>query len=128
MGFPSAWTDGAAWQAVDDNTANLHLAFCDATQVAATVGFDPASGFPTRFEVDRYRAVGGQKIQWRAGSHDWRVADGVPSPSRVDAWWSDQPAPWFEMRVERCRVDVPVEAAMGTARGAIARARGIAGP
>lgn len=52
--YPSAWTDGVAWEAVDDETARLHLPFGDAVETA-TIRSDPASGYPTRFEADRYK-------------------------------------------------------------------------
>ncbi|HEX2141209.1 MAG TPA: DUF6544 family protein [Candidatus Limnocylindria bacterium] len=123
IGLPSAWADGVAWEAVDAQTARARLPFSRDAEVA-TVHFDPTSGFPVRFEADRYRTRGGPKIRWFGGSRAWQVAGGLPYPSRVDALWADEPAPWFEMRVERARIDVPVEAAMGVGRRAIAQAAG----
>ena len=120
--YPSAWTDGVAWEPVDDTAAQLRLPFADGVEVA-TVHFDPASGYPVRFEADRFKGASGRKVRWIGGSADWRLIDGIPVPGRITAEWSDEQGPWFELQIDRAQVDVPIDEALSKGRSAITAAR-----
>jgi hypothetical protein len=115
IAYPSTWVR-VRWEAVDDTTARVHLPFKDGGE-SAIVRYDPATGNPLRFEADRHRVAGGPKIRWYGDSAEWSSFDGVPAPRSVTAWWSDQPAPWFEMTVETVRADVDVDEAIEIGRG-----------
>lgn len=122
VAYPSTWTDCVRWQPVDEHSARVRLPFGNGVQ-EALLRFDPQSGFPARFEADRYRTVGGPKLRWYGDSSDWRSWDGIPAPRNVTAWWSDQPTPWFEMSVEAVRANVDVDQMIDIGRQAIADAR-----
>jgi len=117
IAYPRTWGD-AGWEAVDDQTARVRLPFKQGEE-EALVHFDPPSGYPVRFEVDRYRAAGGPKIRWYGDSAEWTSFGGIPAPRRVTAWWSDQPAPWFEMTVETVQSSVNVDEAIAIGRRTI---------
>jgi hypothetical protein len=117
IAYPSTWQD-VRWEAVDDDTARVVLPFKGDDPVAL-VRYDAATHMPVHFEAERYRAAGGPKIRWYGDSAGWQSWDGVPAPRRVTAWWSDQPAPWFEMTVEKVRANVDVDEALAVGRRAI---------
>lgn len=48
---------------------------------------------------------------------------GIPVPGLITAWWSDEPGPWFELRVEEARPNASLEEALAKGRRAIADAR-----
>jgi hypothetical protein len=122
VAYPSTWSGGVRWRAVDERSARVRLPFGNGSE-EARIDFDPQLGFPVRFEADRYRTVGGPKLRWYGDSSDWRSWDGIPAPRRVTAWWSDQPTPWFEMSVESVRANVDVDQMIDIGRQAIADAR-----
>jgi hypothetical protein len=123
LGFPSAWEgrQDVRWDAIDEQTAMLVVEGPEG-DIAITVGFDPATGFPAFCEADRYKATG-PKVRWRGTSSDWRrFAGGVLSPSRYSAAWADEPYPWLEIRIDSVRVNVPVDARLNEGRAVLDRA------
>ena len=122
--WPRTWdhAPGLRWEGVDDGHARLHLPFHDETPVY-DVAFDPATGYPQTFEVDRYKTKD-RKVRWRAECFDLRAFGGVRAWGRISATWTDEPGPWYEARFDSIETDVAVDAAIARARRAIGRARG----
>jgi hypothetical protein len=125
--FPACWTDipGFAWAPVDDRTARMLLPFQDATEVA-TVGFDPATGFPATYETPRYKAKG-TKVAWRIDMLEWRPFGPVAAAGRIVVTWADDPGPWLEIRFHQVTVGDDLDEPIERARAAIAGARTKAG-
>lgn len=121
LAYPSTW-DQVRWEPLDDDAAIAVLSF-DGAPLPAVVRFDPETRYPTRFEADRFKGGSGRKVRWYGDSSDWRVMGGLPFPSRVSAWWTDEEFPWFELRVTATRADAPIDGPMDAGRRAIADAR-----
>jgi len=121
--FPSSWSriPGLAWEPVDDRVARLLVPFGDATEVV-TVGFDRATGFPSSYEVPRFKAKGA-KVDWRIDMLDWRRFGQVVVPARIVVTWADDPGPWLRMRFEQVTTGEDIEEPLARARAAIAAAR-----
>ncbi|OGO58014.1 MAG: hypothetical protein A2Z32_06415 [Chloroflexi bacterium RBG_16_69_14] len=122
--YPSSWPylPGMRWESVNEATVRVHLPFRGGFEVA-TLSFDRTTGQVVRFEADRYKGARGTKVRWRGDYLDWRLFDGVLTPGRILVTWLDEPAPWFEMRVERVLADVSIDRALAAAREAIAKAK-----
>ncbi|HJS27067.1 MAG TPA: DUF6544 family protein [Actinomycetota bacterium] len=121
--FPSCWprTQGLAWEPVDADTARLQLPFGTGIEVA-TVGFDPATGFPAVFQTMRFKGKDGPTVRWRITMLDWRRFGTVTIPERIAVRWADEPGPWLELRFERVTIGVDLEEPLMRARSAIAAA------
>jgi hypothetical protein len=78
---------------------------------------------PIRFEAERYQGTTGRRVCWFGDSSGWRRMSGIPVPGKITAWWSDEPGPWFELRVEEARPNVNIGEALDKGRRAIADAR-----
>jgi hypothetical protein len=123
--FPEAWgrLDGLRWTAVAPDRARVSLPFGGGVETA-TISFAPdETPFPIAFEADRYRVVGGGKVGWRVDYADWHWRKGVAVPTRTIVTWADEPAPWFDMRMEHVTVNDPIADDLDRARQAIAAAR-----
>lgn len=122
--FPCCWSGmpGLGWEPVDADVARMRLPFGDGIEVA-TVGFDPATGFPAVFETLRFKGKGGPKVRWRMAMLDWRRFGAVTVPGRITVRWADEPGPWLKMRFERVTTGVDLDEPLGRARAAIAAAR-----
>ena len=122
--FPTAWDrlPGLRWTPLDDREVVVGLPFRGGTELAM-LRFDPAgSAFPQSFHVHRYRDVGKPKVGWRVEYGEWHWRDGLAHPTRLRVSWDDEPAPWFEMKVESIVANVPFDADVERARTAIRRA------
>jgi hypothetical protein len=100
--FPCAWArlPGLRWTPVHDEEVILTLPFRGGAETVL-VRFDTSrSAFPVAFEADRYREVGRPRVGWRAAYDEWHWRDGLAMPTRLRVQWADEPAPWFDMRVE----------------------------
>ncbi len=122
VAYPSTWIDGVEWEPLDEHTGRIRLPFGDSAEIV-TVHFDPDTAYPVRFEADRYKGVSGRKVRWFGDSAEWHTVDGRPVPGVIRGWWQDEPRPWFELRVESARFDVPIGEALAKARRAIAMAQ-----
>lgn len=122
--FPSSWSRiaGLEWEPIDDRTARLLVPFRDGTEIA-TVGFDRATGFPSTYEVPRFKAKGA-KVDWRIDMADWRPFGPATVPTRIVVTWADEPGPWLRMRIEQVTTGEDIEEPLARARAAIAAARG----
>ncbi len=122
--FPTAWDllPGMRWTPVGDREAIVGLPFHGGVELV-TLQFDPErTPFPVSFTADRYREVGTPKVGWRAEYGEWHWRDGIAHPTRLRVQWADEPAPWFDMRVETIRVNAPLGPHEARARQAIAAA------
>ncbi len=117
--FPSGWSRirGFTWEAADDATARLRVPFGDGTEIA-TVGFDRTSGFPSTYEVSRFKGTEA-KVDWRLDMVDWRRFGPVVVPSRIVVSWADEPGPWLTVRFEKVTTGEDVSEALERARAAI---------
>jgi hypothetical protein len=123
MMFPSCWSriPGWTWEAVDDRTARLLVPFRDGTEVV-TVGFDRSTGFPSTYEVPRFRSTG-PKVNWRIDMTDWRRFGPVVVAGDIVVGWADDPGPWLRMRFTQVTTGEDVSEPIARARAAIAGAR-----
>ena len=122
--FPSCWSrmPGFVWEPVNANLARLRVSFGDGVEVA-TVGFDPATGFPAVFETLRFKGKDGPKVRWRIRMRDWRRFGAVTVPGRILVRWADEPGPWLKVWFQRVSAGVDLDEPLGRARRAIAAAR-----
>jgi len=123
--FPSAWSAlaGLRWTPVADCRARVVLPFGRGRETV-TLSFDTdGPGYPTAFEADRYRVVGGGRLGWRVDYADWHWRVGIAMPTRLVVTWADEPAPWFEMRLDDVVVNEPIGEHLDRAREAVAAAR-----
>lgn len=119
--FPSSWSRlGITWEPIDEDSARLLAPFKDGTETA-TVRFDPATALPFAYEVPRHRGRG-PKIGWRVEMHEWRRFGPVWEPGRITVRWTDEPKPWFTMRIRQVVLDADVSDALARARAALAEA------
>jgi hypothetical protein len=122
--FPTSWPllPGLRLTPVSDAEVIVTLPFRGGVETALLL-FDPErSAFPVAFEAHRFRAVGQPKLGWRATYEDWHWRDGLVLPTRLRVQWADDTTPWFDMRVEECTANEPIEAHEDRARAAIAEA------
>jgi hypothetical protein len=122
--FPTSWTrlPGLRMTPVSDAEVIVTLPFRGGVETALLL-FDPEhSAFPVAFQAHRYRAVGSPKLGWLATYEDWHWRDGIVQPTRLRVRWADEPAPWFDMRVEDITPNAPLDAHEDRARAAIAEA------
>jgi hypothetical protein len=87
------------WEAVDDNTARLHVPFQDSEQ-EFTVEFDPQTGMISRFITLRYRDEKLGKIRWWGDFHYGKDVNGDPVFEKLSATWEDQGTPWLVVNFE----------------------------
>jgi hypothetical protein len=123
--FPAAWRHlpGLRWTPVDDREVVVGLPFRGETQLAM-LRFDPAgSTLPVSFHVHRYREVGKPKVGWRVDYDAWHWVDGLPHPTRLRVQWDDEPAPWFDLRVESVKWNGALDSDLDRARETIRRAQ-----
>jgi hypothetical protein len=123
LAFPGAWGNaGFDWEPVDARSARLRVPFGDGVEIA-TVGFDPATGFPIAYDVPRFKGPGAPKVGWHVDMGEWRAFGRVWSATSVAATWADEPGAWYRSRVERIVPDIDMTDALARARDAYERAR-----
>jgi Family of unknown function (DUF6544) len=107
--FPTALLDAryVSWAPVDDAHARATLRV-GGREATATFEFGP-DGLPARFTALRHRDVGGKAVltPFTGRCADYREADGLLVPHRVDAEWEieGRPAPYARFVVERIELD-----------------------
>jgi hypothetical protein len=88
-------------------------------QETAAVEFDRATGLPSTYRTDRYKAAGLAKVPWTASVGEWRDFGSLVYPSRVEAAWADEAQPWLKMRIERATRDPSMDEPLARAREAL---------
>lgn len=97
------------WEAVDDNTALLHVPFGDEEQTFVT-RFDPASGRLRVLESMRYKdSRSTEKTLWLNESSNWQAVGGYEIPATGAVTWFDQGKPWAVFTVEDISLNVDVD-------------------
>jgi hypothetical protein len=124
--YPAAWAHlpGLRWEGVNHHTALLDLPFEGGLE-RALVHFDPETAYPSMFEASRYKGTGA-RIPWRVDYADWGWSNGLPVPRRGAVQWDDEPAPWFEFRIDEALPEVPVTDELRHARDVLAGVMGTA--
>lgn len=119
--YPSSWPHlpGLRWEPLDGSSAWLRLPLPTGEETAV-VTFDPETGYPARFEVDRFKGAGGPRTPWSGCYRDWRTVDGVPVAHRLVVQWGDEARPWFDLTVTDVQVDAPAQAALARGRALLA--------
>ncbi len=89
----------ARWEAVDDNSAILHIPYGTEEQ-QLTFTFDPQTSAITRVETLRYRDAKSGLLHWWGDLREGQPQDGASVQQHWEITWGDEGTPWLIANIE----------------------------
>ncbi|MCL4562303.1 MAG: hypothetical protein M1281_17035 [Chloroflexi bacterium] len=101
VAYPAIYATDARlqWEALDDNTAILHIPY-DGEEQDLTMHFDPQSAAINRVETMRYRDAKSGKIRWWGDMSEAGGQNGQPAQQHWEITWEDEGTPWLIANIE----------------------------
>lgn len=101
--FPAVFLtdDRVEWEAVDENTAFLHVPF-EENRETFVVEFDEETGLVSSLEIMRYKeADSPEKTRWTIDAIEWDEVNGQQVPRIASITWGDMEKPWAVFDIEQ---------------------------